>query len=171
MACVLTTGFALPCKTESPGIKSIWLVEWDAQATLTVASGEVTAHTLDGGKAYFKYAAEAEKISSVWRTIPNTENGSVFYEADVVAELFGVTTAMRNEIKLLAKTRMLLLALDNEGNTWMYGINHGVKLQQSETNFGKAFGDFKGTILNFMHKENDLPALVQSSVVTSLSLP
>ena len=33
-----------------------------------------------------------------------------------------------------------------------------------------AFGDFKGHVLNFLHKETDLPLKVQSSVVTSLAL-
>ncbi len=31
MACVLTTGMTLDCKTASAGIKTIWLVEFDAK--------------------------------------------------------------------------------------------------------------------------------------------
>ena len=103
MACVLTTGFTLDCKTASAGIKTIWLVEFDAKSTLTKSSGEVSAHTLSGGKSYFKYELEKETASMTWRTIPSTENGTVFYEADLVARLHKVTTAQRNEIKLLAQ--------------------------------------------------------------------
>ncbi len=50
MPCVLTTGFTLDCKTAAAGIKNIWLVEFDAKSTLTKSSGEVSAHTLSGGK-------------------------------------------------------------------------------------------------------------------------
>jgi len=149
--CQLTTGFVLDCKTASAGIKTIWLVEFSAKSTLTKSSGEVSAHTLSGGKSYFKYELEKETASMTWRTIPSTENGTVFYEADLVARLHKVTTAQRNEIKLLAQNRMLAI-------------------QQSESNFGQAFGDFKGHVLNFLHKETDLPLKVQSSVVTSLAL-
>jgi hypothetical protein len=166
MACVLTTGMTLDCKTASAGIKTIWLVEFDAKSTLTKSSGEVSAHTLSGGKSYFKYELEKETASMTWRTIPSTENGTVFYEADLVARLHKVTTAQRNEIKLLAQNRVLAIALDASGDYWLLGV----QLQQSETNFGQAFGDFKGHVLNFLHKETDLPLKVQSGVVTSLGL-
>jgi hypothetical protein len=105
-----------------------------------------------------------------WRTIPSTENGTVFYEAELVARLHKVTTAQRNELKLLAQNRLLCIALDAEGNYWLLGGDYGVQLQQSETNFGQAFGDFKGHVLNFLHKETDLPKLVQSGVVSTLGL-
>jgi len=118
MACVLTTGFTLDCKTAAAGIKNIWLVEFDAKSTLTKSSGEVSAHTLSGGKSYFKYELEKETGSMTWRTIPSTENGTVFYEADLVARLHKVTTAQRNEIKLLAQNRMLAIALDASGDYW-----------------------------------------------------
>lgn len=170
MSCILTQGFTLDCKAESAGIKSIWLVEWDAQATLTKSSGEVSAHTLDGGKSYFKYEMEKEVGSMTWRVIPSTENGTVFYEADLVARLHGVSTNLRNELKLLAKTRLLAIAADTEGNYWMLGADYGVQLQQSEVNFGQAFGDFKGAVINLLHKEPDAPMKVQSSVIASLGL-
>jgi hypothetical protein len=65
---------------------------------------------------------------------------------------------------------MLAIALDASGDYWLLGADYGVQLQQSESNFGQAFGDFKGHVLNFLHKETDLPLKVQSSVVTSLAL-
>ena len=105
-----------------------------------------------------------------WRTIPSTENGTVFYEAEVNARLHKVTTAQRNEIKLLAQNRMLLIVKDAEDVYWLLGGDYGVQLNQSETNFGQAFGDFKGHVLNFLHKETDLPLKVQSAVVTSLGI-
>jgi len=170
MPCVLTTGFTLDCKTQSAGIKSIYLVEFDAKSTLTKSSGEVSAHTLSGGKSYFKYELEKETTAMTWRTIPSTENATVFYEAEVNARLHKVTTAQRNEIKLLAQNRMLLIVKDAEDNYWLLGGDYGVQLQQSESNFGQAFGDFKGHVLNFLHKETDLPLKVQSAVVTSLGI-
>ncbi len=113
---------------------------------------------------------EKETTAMSWRTIPSTENGTVFYEAEVNARLHKVTTAQRNEIKLLAQNRMLLIVKDAEDVYWLLGGDYGVQLNQSETNFGQAFGDFKGHVLNFLHKETDLPLKVQSAVVTSLGI-
>lgn len=171
MACLLTQGFTLGCKTESAGIKSIWLVEWNTSDTITAASGEVTAHTLASARAYFAWEFEKETSSMEFGVMPSAENGAVAYEADVNIKVFGITTAKRNEIKLLAKNRLRMLVLDNEGVYWMLGKDFGVQLQDSKLPFGTAFSDHKGANLVFKHRETDLPMVVQSSVITGLSLP
>jgi hypothetical protein len=170
MPCLLTQGFTLDCKDQTAGIKSIYLVEFNSSDTVTKSSGEISAHTLTGGRTYFKYELEKETATSVWRTIPSTENGSTFYEADLTVRLHKLSTAKRNELKLLSQARIRCIVLDTEGNYWLYGADYGIQLQQSEVQFGQAFGDFKGSVLNFLHKETDLPAKVQSSVISSLSL-
>jgi hypothetical protein len=170
MSCILTTGFTLDCKDQSAGVKAIYLVEFGAKDTLTKSSGEVSAHTLTGAKVYFKYELEKETATTVWRQIPSTENGTTYYEADITIRLHKVTTSQRNEIKLLATGRMLAIVRDSDDTYWLYGADYGIQLQPSETQFGQAFGDFKGHVLNFLHKETDLPMKVQASVVTSLSL-
>jgi predicted enzyme involved in methoxymalonyl-ACP biosynthesis len=81
-----------------------------------------------------------------------------------------MSTAKRNELKLLSQSRLRCIVLDTDGTYWMYGADYGLALQQSEVQFGQAFADFKGLVLNFLHKETDLPAKVQSGVVTSLGL-
>jgi hypothetical protein len=170
MACLLTQGFTLDCKDQTGGIKSIYLVEFNSSDTVTKSSGEISAHTLTGGRAYFKYELEKETATSTWRTIPSTENGTTYYEADLTVRLHKLSTAKRNEIKLLSQARLRCIVLDTDGNYWLYGADYGIQLQQSEIQFGQAFADFKGAVLNFLHKETDLPAKVQSSVVASLSL-
>lgn len=170
MACLLTQGFTLDCKDQTAGVKAIYLVEWNSADTFTMSSGEVSAHALDGGRAYFKYELEKETATTVWRAVPSTENGTTFYEADLTVRLHKVSTNKRNEMKLLAQSRLRCIVRDANDNYWMYGKDYGIQLQPSEVQFGQAMGDFKGHILNFMHRETDLPALVQSAVVTSLSL-
>ncbi len=170
MSCILTTGHVLDCKDQSGGVKAIYLIEFTAKDTLTKSSGEVSAHTLAGGRTYYKYELEKETATSIWRTIPSTENGTTYYEADITIRLHKVTTAQRNEMKLLAQGRLLCILRDTDDNYWLYGADYGIQLQPSETQFGQAFADFKGSILNFLHKETDLPLKVQSGVVTSLGL-
>jgi hypothetical protein len=170
MACILTQGFTLDCKDQAGGVKAIYLVEFNSADTVTKSSGEVSAHTLTLSREYFKYELEKETATSTWRAIPSTENGTTFYEADLSVRLHKLSTAKRNELKLLAQARLRCIVRDTEDNYWMYGADYGMQLQQSEVNFGQAFTDFKGSVLNFLHKETDLPMKVQSSVVTSLSL-
>lgn len=170
MACLLTQGFTLDCKDQTGGIKSIYLVDFNSTDTVTKSSGEISAHSLVNTRAYFKYELEKETATSVWRTIPSTENGTTYYEADLTVRLHKLSTAKRNELKLLSTGRLRCIVLDTDGTYWMYGADYGIQLQPSEVQFGQSFADFKGLVLNFLHKETDLPLKVQSSVVSSLAL-
>lgn len=171
MPCLLTQGFSLDCKDQAGGVKAIYLVEFNSADTVTKsASGEVTAHTLVSSRVYFKYELEKETATSTWRSIPSSENGTTYYEADLTVRLHKLSTAKRNELKLLSQARLRCIVRDTEDNYWLYGADYGMHLQQSEVNFGQAFTDFKGSVLNFLHKETDLPIKVQSAVVTSLGL-
>ncbi len=170
MSCILTQGFTLDCKDQTGGVKAIYLVEFDSTDTVTKASGEVTAHSLVSSRAYFKYELEKETATTVWRHIPSSENGTNVNEADLTIRLHKITTAKRNEIKLLAQARLRAIVRDTENNYYLYGADYGIQLQPSTTEFGQAFADFKGHVLNFMHKEPDAPLLIQASVVTSLGL-
>ena len=170
MACLLTQGFAWDCKTEGAGVKSIYLVEFNTSDTVTKVSGEITAHTLATSRVYFKWELEKETASFTQKVMPSQANGTVAYEADLVAKLHGVSTAKRNELKLLAKTRLRLIVRDNEDNYFLCGADTGCQLQESSTEFGTGYGDFKGTTVTIKHRETDLPAKIQAAVVSSLGL-
>lgn len=171
MSCLLTQGFAWPCKTESPGVKSIWLVEYNADDTITVASGEVTAHSLDGGRAYFKYELDIEQAMLESNVLVSRENNSVAYESILTFFMPGMTTAQRNELKLMAKARLRALVLDNEGNYWMMGKDFGASLTEAPGGTGQALTDKKGRTVKIQHKESDDILIVQAAVITSLNLP
>lgn len=170
MACILTQGFTLDCKDAVGGLKAIYLVEFDALNTFTLASGEITALTLDASKAFFKYELPKGVSSMTWTIQSNPDNGTTFYESAVVVKLRGISTAKRNEIKLLAAARLLLIARDNTDTYWLHGVGTGVDVTAGTASTGTALGDAYGMDMTFTHRENDLPAKVQSSVVTSLAL-
>ena len=170
MSCLLTTGFTWDCKTEGAGVKAIYLVEFNTSDTVTKASGEITAHTLASARTYFKWELEKETATFTPKIIASQANGSIAYEADIVLKLHGITTAKRNELKLLAKTKSRVIVRDNEDVYWLCGADTGCDMVTGDMEFGTAYGDFKGTTVTLKHRETDLPAKIQSAVVTSLSL-
>ncbi len=99
MACLLTQGFTLDCKDSVGGIKSIHLMNWSA-SKFTVASGEVTATTFASGDV-FDYELPKGTGSMTTTTNVSVENGTVFNQADVAFKLRRLSTAKRNEMKLL----------------------------------------------------------------------
>ncbi|MDL5049559.1 hypothetical protein QQ054_26430 [Oscillatoria amoena NRMC-F 0135] len=50
MACALTTGFTLDCRQSNGGIEAVYFTEIANKATLTAASGVITAFTLAATK-------------------------------------------------------------------------------------------------------------------------
>lgn len=170
MPCVLTQGFTLDCKDKVGGLKAIYVVEFDAANTSTLASGEITAMALDATKVFFKYELPKGVSSMTWTVQTNPDNGTTFYESAVVVKLRGISTAKRNELKLLAASPLLLIARDNNDIYWLNGLTTGCDVTVAAVNTGTTMGDAYGMDITFLHRESDLPAKLQSSVVTSLAL-
>lgn len=172
MSCLLSTTLAWDCRTESGGIRSIYIVEYDASDTVTKASGEISAHSLTGGRAYFRWDLPVETASLVAPIQVSQENGTVAYEATLTLQLNGLDTTKRNELKLAAKTRLRVIIRDNEDNYWMMGAILGANMfDGSQIEIGAGMQDRKGATVVIRHREMDTINKVQASVITSLNLP
>lgn len=170
MACLLTQAFAWECRNEAVGVKAIYLVDFNSSDTVTKASGEITVHSLVNTRAYFKHEFQPYTGEFTQNVATNDENGTVAYTAEVKYGLFNLSTAKRNEIKLMAKTRLRCIVRLMDDTYWMLGADLGARLQPSTATAGKAQEDMNGWSITIQHKETDLPQLVQAAVVTSLSL-
>lgn len=170
MACALTTAFAWDCRTESGGIKAIYLVEYSASDTITKSSGEISVCTLASARVFFKWELQKETAALSAPIQVNLENGTVVYEASLTAKLLGLSTAKRNELKLMAKTRLRCIVQDNEGVFWMLGAETGCDMTAAELVIGAGFGDHKGANMTIKHREWDSINLVKAAVVTTLGL-
>ena len=164
----LTQGFALDCKDSVGGIKSIHLICWAATG-FTVASGEVTATTIASGNVY-DYELPKGVGSMTTTTNVSTENGTVFNQTDVVARLRKLSTAKRNELRLLAQTRVFCIVLDNNGNYYLVGREYGCDITAKQSGTGTAMGDLNGYDFTLSAIEAEEPYKLQSSVVTALAL-
>lgn len=170
MSCALTTAIAWDCRVESGGIDAIYVVEFNESDTFTMASGEISAHTLADSRVYFKWNIPDFTGSFSQKILTNNENGTVGYEGTLSVRLNGLTQAKINELKLAAKTRLRVIFKDNEGNYWAMGRLKGCNLGESSLEIGAGINDHKGALVQFIHREQDAINKVQSGVVTSLSL-
>lgn len=170
MSCniVLTQGFALDCKDSVGGIKSIHLISWAATG-FTVASGEVTATTVVSGNVY-DYELPKGIGSMTTTTNISADNGTVFNQTDVVGRLRKLSTAKRNELKLLAQSRVFCIVLDNNGNYYLVGREYGCDVTAKTSETGTAMGDLNGYNFTLSAIEAEEPFKLQGSVVTALGL-
>lgn len=168
MACNLTQGFTLDCKDSTGGVKSIWLIDW-ASTGFDVSGGEVTASTVASGSV-FQYELPKQTGSMVITTNVSTENGSVFNQADISFRLRKLSTAKRNELKLLSQNRVFAIVKDNTDNYWLAGYEHGCDVTSMTAETGTALGDLVGYNITLTAIEQEAPYKLQDAVVTALGI-
>jgi len=149
--CDLTTGRLLDCKDSVGGIRSILLLpltDYTPTYTGTILSA-VTAATA------FRYdLPKSTGLFSEGITI-STENGTVFYEDTLTIKLHKLDNAMRDELKLIAQTRMVCFVLDNNNNQWAMGEVLGAELTAATSATGTSLGDMYGYELTIMSQERE----------------
>ena len=168
--CILTTGFSHDCKDSVGGVSTIWLVEYEAVSSFTAPSGEVTALTLKAAKSFFKYELPKDTASFTNTITPSVENGTVFNSTELNIKLRKLSTAKRNEVKLLSVARLVSIVKTNAGDFWAMGLNRGLDMTAGSNMTGVALGDMTGFDLTFTATDKEPPYIVQNSVLTALSI-
>lgn len=173
MACELTKGRSLDCKTATGGIKAVYFAQ-HADVVLTRASGEVTDLEFAGGAptTLFKYNLPRGTGSFTDTITGSAENGTVFYEPSVTFMLHNLSAADQNEIKLLAQNRLVVFVQLNaklsNGHDLVVclGSDNGLELTTGTAASGAAFGDMVGYSLTFAGAET-LPAAQVADYTTN----
>jgi len=171
MACALTSGYTLYCADSVGGIKKKYYTELANKSTLTSASGVITAFTLSTGKQFFTYELQKETSNVVENITRNEANGTTFYEQVLQFTVRKLQASLRNEIKLLAQNRVMIIALDRNGKYWLLGECNGCEMTNSTAGTCTAMGDFNGYTLNFRGTEEAPMQEVSSGLISTLTAP
>jgi hypothetical protein len=97
------------------------------------------------------------------------ENGTIFYQQDLQIILNKMTAALRNELRLLGRNRLIAIVTDRNGNYWMLGSNNGLELSAGTSQSGTAFGDRNGYDVTFTAMEEQPMFSVQASIIAALT--
>ncbi len=164
MACLLTSGRALPCKSSVGGLKAVYFADYGTLGATTIASGEITA--IAGTPDFFKFDIKGN--SSLETTINSSrENGTTFYTQTLNLTLPVLDKATQEQIKLLATARPHVAIEDYNGNFFMVGLEHGAEVTGGTIVSGAAMGDLSGFTLTLEGQETDPAFFVTSTVITS----
>tara|TARA_R100000329_G_scaffold51024_1_gene47136 strand:- start:537 stop:1061 length:525 start_codon:yes stop_codon:yes gene_type:complete len=162
MACILTKGRALPCKTGLGGLYRVYFCDFGSLGALTQSGGEVSG--FGGSPTLMKY--DIKGTSTLDTTVTSSrENGTTFYESTLVMNLTFQEKATSEEIKLLAVARPQIIVGDYNGNFFLLGEIHGCELTTGTFSSGAAMGDMSGYSLTFTSSEQNPPLFVQKSVI------
>lgn len=171
MACALTSGRALDCRDSVGGIKRLLITELANKATLTTTSGAISAFTLATGKQFWSYEQVRETSNFSEAILASVENGTLAYETTLTAIFNKGETSTRNQIRLLAQNRLMIIAEDRNGKYWLLGETNGAELTAGSYASGTAMGDRNGYELTFVAKEAEPMKEVASGLIATLLAP
>ena len=163
MACSLTTGRKVPCKSAVGGIKTIYFADYGTLGDASISAGEITA--LAGTPDFFQFDV---KGSSALETAINSsrENGTTFYESTLTMSLTFQDKATQEELKLIAHARPHVAIEDYNGNFFLLGLEHGAEVTGGSITSGAAMGDLSGYSLTIVAQETAPPYFVTPTVIT-----
>jgi hypothetical protein len=167
MSCALTQGFTIGCNDSVGGIVEFIVGDWGTLGDVTQnSSGMVTA--IGGSSFAYQYEAEKATSSMTENIQTNRENGTVYYEQLASYVLNKTSQDKRNEIKLLAQAKLVVIVKDKNDKYWLMGQRAGVRLDPSTTEWGTALADRNGYTLNFKAEEVEPMPEVDSSIIAGL---
>jgi hypothetical protein len=162
-------GYALGCRDSVGGIKTIYVQGWNATGTVnTNGSGTVTGFT-GFSSGFYEYDL-TKATSSMTETLnASIENGSIYYTPEVTFTINKLQVAVRNELRLLARNRLLVIVQDNNNRYWVLGAANGLEATAGTAGSGTAFGDRSGYEMTLTGMEPDPMLLIVSTTFTPLA--
>ena len=168
MSCSLTTGYALGCRDSIGGIKTIYVQAFNATGSVnTNGSGTVTGFTGYASGSFFEYDL-TKATSSMTETLnASVENGTLFYTPEVTFTINKLQVAVRNELRLLARNRLIVIVQDNNNRYWLLGADNGLEATAGTAGTGTAFGDRSGYEMTLSGMETNPMLLIQSTTFSA----
>ncbi len=153
MACNITAGRLAQCATNLGGLRNVYIINYDAAATYTITSGELTAFTASTG-----YKFELLNGSTFEETVTSSrDNGTTFYDQVLTLNLNTIDASTSETVALLAKGRPRIIVEDNNNNFFFAGLDRGCDVTGGTISRGAAMADKSGYSLTFSAIEK-LPA-------------
>lgn len=165
MACALTSGRSLPCKSAFGGIKKVYFGDFGGITGVTQdASNLVT--TISGTEpSWFEFDVKGN--SSLETTVTSSrENGTTFYTQTLNLSLTYLDSQTQAELQILAVGRPYCVVEDYYGNLFLCGLENGMEYVSGSTVTGAAAGDLSGFTLVMEGMEETAPYFLTAGLIT-----
>ena len=163
MACALTTGRKVPCKSAFGGIKAVYMADFPVVATI---NADQTIDAFTGTVNWMQFDLKGN--SSLETTITSSrDNGTTFYTQTLNMTLTYLDNATKNELQLIAVARPVIVVEDYYGNQFLCGYENGMEVTGGTIVTGAAAGDLSGFTLVMEGLEETAPYFVDAGVVTT----
>lgn len=162
MACAITHGRIEPCKDSLAGLKNVYFINEDINATnLIYYNAAIPPPIVYTDDIYYVqniaslYKFELKSNENVYdqEIVTSRENGTTFFRQTLTIKLKKQDIATHNAVKTLAYAKPRILVENNEGQFFLVGMLRGCDLTAGSINNGAALGDFSGYSMTFQAEE------------------
>jgi hypothetical protein len=162
MACLLTTGRKVPCKSAFGGIKTVYFADYGSLTAIAIDATTKEA-TTTGSATWYEYDVKGN--SSLETTVTSSrENGTTFYTQSLNLTLTFLDAQTQNELQTLAVARPYIVVEDYYGNSFLCGYENGMECTGGTVVTGAAAGDLSGFTLTFEGMEEAAPFFLAAAV-------
>ena len=171
MACTLTTGRKIPCKSAFGGIKTVLFADYGTIASIAVDSTTKVATITNGSPAPVWFEYDVKGNSSLETTVTSSrENGTTFYTQTLNLTLTFLDAKTQDELQKIAVARPYAVVVDYYGNSFLCGLENGMEVTGGTVVTGAAAGDLSGFTLTFEGMEEDAPLFLNATPTASTEL-
>ncbi len=164
MACNLSQGRQEVCKESIGGLQGVYFLNYTTGSVTKDASGLVTA--LPSGSTVYYY--QLKGTSAYTETVNSSrENGTTFFNQELVLNLKKLTNEMTTQLKLMAYGRPQIVVWTNNGDALLVGEHLGADVTAGTIQTGGALGDLYGYSVTFTGMEQLPAAFLSGSTTTS----
>lgn len=174
--CPLTSSYnyAAGCDGGPAGLKWIAFVEKynvDPAAPPAITAGVITSFTLLSTKIFRKYEVRKNTAFFTDNFTKDPLSGAYSYKPSVTLSIFSMITTLRQEVQLLGRNPLVIIAMDNQGIARMLGYNNVMDMITAEAGSGTTMGDGGSKQVLTFTGEETVPAYeVNAATLTSLGL-
>lgn len=163
MACNLSAGRLEPCKDSIGGIASVYFLNYTGSlAIATNGESDALIESLPSGLTVYEYDLKGN--SSYTETVNSSrDNGTTFFNQELVLNLKKLTNEMTTQLKLMAYGRPQIFIHTMNGDTLLVGQREGADVTGGTIQTGAAIGDLYGYSITFTGQEKFPASFISGS--------
>ena len=163
MACNLSAGRNEVCKESVGGLAGVYFVNWTGSlANATNGVSDDLIESLPAGLTAYYY--ELKGTSAYTETVNSSrENGTTFFNQELVLNLKKLTNEMTTQLKLMAYGRPQIFVHTMNGDTLLVGQREGADVTAGTLQTGAALGDLYGYSITFTGMEQYPASFISGS--------
>ena len=157
MACEITQGFTLGCRSNLGGIRNVYILSGSVSG-VTAANGAIS--DIAGSGVFYKFEMPRNVGDLTETPVPSLENGTVYYTQVVNMTMHKMQASVRNQVKVLGQNPNIKIIVETEngaddyvGKFFYVGQERGSTLTGGSGASGTAFGDANQYALTFEANE------------------